>query len=123
MILDGVDNPDDYYSGAWSTNLLFADEAVGMFFEHCYQAGPKLCSFFTNSTKQIAERFDRVIANLQQRPLPVIDDPTVTKPTLAKCGDLKQVLLNALYFSQCPIFHNLRSFWWISRMETVHRFS
>ncbi|OCK73546.1 hypothetical protein K432DRAFT_473286 [Lepidopterella palustris CBS 459.81] len=94
MILDGVDNPDDYYSGAWSTNLLFADEAVGMFFEHCYQAGPKLCSFFTNSTKQIAERFDRVIANLQQRPLPVIDDPTVTKPTLAKCGDLKQLLVD-----------------------------
>jgi pimeloyl-ACP methyl ester carboxylesterase len=97
LVLDGVVQPWEYYAGAWNHDLLQADEAVQSFFYFCNQAGKDLCAFYENTTQAIADRFESVLANLRQHPLPVVDDPLVAEPTLATYAILKHVLLGALY--------------------------
>ncbi|CAI6091034.1 unnamed protein product, partial [Clonostachys chloroleuca] len=98
MILDGVEDPADYYNGLWSNNLLDADTGVDNFVTSCYAAGPDACVMYESSTDLIHSRLSSVIANLKENPVPVWNSSVVGMPVLATYADLTNVLLLSLYF-------------------------
>ncbi|CAI6039277.1 unnamed protein product [Clonostachys chloroleuca] len=98
MILDGVEDPENYYNGLWSNNLLTADAGVDNFVTSCFAAGPEACVMYESSTDQIHSRLSSVIANLKEKPVPVWNSSVVGMPVLATYADLTNVLLLSLYF-------------------------
>lgn len=98
FILDGVADIEDYYSGEWTTGILQADEAMEAFFKRCYEAGPK-CRFYTNSTSidEMRDRFDAILADVEQNPLVITDPELVQYPTVMKATDIRSILYTQLY--------------------------
>ncbi|KAF2467317.1 alpha/beta-hydrolase [Lindgomyces ingoldianus] len=98
MIIDGVVDAEDYYSGAWKQNLVQADEAVQGFFESCYQAGPS-CAFFRNdsSAKDIERRANAILKDIEENPISVADPAFVDFPTVITGQDVRGALLLSLY--------------------------
>ena len=47
IILDGVVDPADHYSGRWLTQLQDSDKIVTQFCAYCFEAGPTKCPFYT----------------------------------------------------------------------------
>jgi pimeloyl-ACP methyl ester carboxylesterase len=56
--MDGVVDADDYYAQGYFSTSYYSDALVDIFFEYCFQAGPKLCPFATGTSSQnIKTRF------------------------------------------------------------------
>uniref|UniRef100_A0A0B7KR21 Uncharacterized protein n=1 Tax=Bionectria ochroleuca TaxID=29856 RepID=A0A0B7KR21_BIOOC len=98
MILDGVEDPADYYNGLWSNNLLDADAGVDNFVSSCHAAGPDACVMYENSTDLIYSRLSSILTNQKEKPVPVWNSSVVGMPVLATYADLTNVLLLSLYF-------------------------
>lgn len=98
FILDGVADIEDYYSGAWMSGILQADEAMDSFFEHCYAAGPR-CKFYQNNTSvaNMRDRFEAILADVEKNPLLVTDPALVQHPTLMKATDIRGTVYTQLY--------------------------
>jgi pimeloyl-ACP methyl ester carboxylesterase len=77
MIIDGVLDLEDYYKGTWKSAVDSTNDAARYFFQRCLEAGPQLCSFYQNATswKQLEQRYQGLLANLQASPLG-LGDPT-----------------------------------------------
>ncbi|XHG09727.1 hypothetical protein AWENTII_012769 [Aspergillus wentii] len=97
MILDGVVDPADYYELGWKENLHDTDKSLNSFVQNCYQGGPKNCSFWGPSVRDITSRFDAILADLKENPKPVLSSAACDLPLLATYSDLKQLALQALY--------------------------
>ncbi|KAF1970757.1 hypothetical protein BU23DRAFT_389945, partial [Bimuria novae-zelandiae CBS 107.79] len=73
MVIDGVMDTEDYYSGGWRTFAYDTDEAVRAIFEACLEAGPELCVFHQNASswEQLEERYNAILDGLRQAPIVV----------------------------------------------------
>ena len=98
FLIDGVVNGDDYYFGNWSQGPQQADAAVESFFQLCAEAG-EACVFKGNSStaEEIKERFDAILEDLEENPIPVTDPLYVLVPTTVTHMDFRNFLAISLY--------------------------
>ncbi|KAH6648354.1 TAP-like protein-domain-containing protein [Truncatella angustata] len=95
VILDGVVDPADHYSGGWLTQLLDSD---------------KIVSKFSFSPSDIESRFTSILLSLKKNPIPVMLPPSSVKnsgPELVTYGDAHLYLLSSMYFT----FSTTEMFW------------
>ncbi|KAF2817428.1 alpha/beta-hydrolase, partial [Mytilinidion resinicola] len=97
MVLDGVDDPEGYFSGDWTKNLVDADAVVQSFAESCHRAGSKSCSFYRKTPADIIKALDAVTEKIKWQPIPVFNESIANAPQLATYADLKRFLLQSLY--------------------------
>ncbi|PWI71528.1 hypothetical protein PCL_11622 [Purpureocillium lilacinum] len=102
MVLDGVVDPADHYSGGWLTQLQDSDKILSKFSEYCYAAGPDRCPLYANSSAaEIEERLTTILLDLKVHPIPMAvtnKDGDHAGPTLVTYGDAHLLLLSAVYF-------------------------
>lgn len=98
LILDGVEDGEDYYTGGWSNNLIDADAVVKEMISSCFVAGPDDCPLHENTTELIAWRMSNILTKLQENPIPVANSSVVDMPVLATYADWANVLLLGSYF-------------------------
>jgi pimeloyl-ACP methyl ester carboxylesterase len=97
MVLDGVDDPEGYFGGDWTQNLVDSDAVVRSFADSCHRAGSKNCSFYRKTPAAITKALDAVIRKMKYQPVPVFDESVTDAPQLATYADLKRFLLQSLY--------------------------
>lgn len=110
FLIDAVVDGNDYYHGNWSQNLLQADASVESFFETCAKAGP-LCAFYRNGStaSDIKARFDGILSDLEENPIPVTDPLFVQFPAVVTHIDVRNLLQTAVYNPPA----------WFSRLATM----
>lgn len=98
FLIDAVVDGNDYYHGNWSQNLLQADASVESFFDTCAKAGP-LCAFYRNGStaSDIKDRFDAILVDLEEDPVPVNDPLFVQFPTVVTHIDVRALIQTAVY--------------------------
>ncbi|KZV83249.1 hypothetical protein EXIGLDRAFT_656341 [Exidia glandulosa HHB12029] len=69
VIVDGVVDLENYYSGAWDNNLMDADKALAMVLDSC--AASSTCPLHEATGKLISKRLDAILARLKTDPIPV----------------------------------------------------
>lgn len=106
VILDGVVDSFDYYTGGWSTNLQDTDLEIARFAEYCWMGGPKNCALYhEDGPAYIAQRFSDVMQKIRTEPIAVASDDK-HGPELATFGDLKMYFWNTAY-KPLTLFHKL----------------
>jgi pimeloyl-ACP methyl ester carboxylesterase len=105
MILDGVEDSENYYQGGWTTNLFDTDAAIEQLFSTCYAAGPDICPLWLNSTAAIANRTRAIMEAVRADPVPVSDRSVTTYPQLATYEMLAFLIFNSAYspIQQFPV--------------------
>jgi pimeloyl-ACP methyl ester carboxylesterase len=90
MIIDGVLDLQDYYSGTWESAIDNSDKAVQYLFQRCFEAGPLLCSFHQNATswQEIEARYQGLLETLKESPIGVGGPLSNTSTLLAEQGIL-----------------------------------
>jgi pimeloyl-ACP methyl ester carboxylesterase len=98
FIIDGVGDYEDYFSGSWAIDIKQADESLSAFFTYCFEAGSK-CPFFKDdaSADVMHERFDAILAELNENPIVVTDENIVEFPYLFNANELLGNILYDLY--------------------------
>lgn len=72
LVIDGVVDPDDHYSGTWLTQLQDSDNIVTQFCEYCFEAGPEKCPLCTGTLgKDVEARLERIMDDLKLNPISV----------------------------------------------------
>lgn len=112
MVLDGVEDSKEYYTNNWRVDLEQDDEALGEFSTFCFQAGAVNCSFWGPSAENISTRFNKIISDLNHKPVPLsgIGDGDRNVPSLVTYTDIKAFLIAAIYdpLSSYPMLADLR---------------
>jgi pimeloyl-ACP methyl ester carboxylesterase len=104
MILDAVQDADDYYSGRWLSSLRDTDATVRTFFESCFEAGKERCAFHGNaeSAEQLEDRFNRILDFYTEQPETVpIDVQGASSPFIIDFPEI--VKLSAFMAAYNPI--------------------
>ena len=71
MIVDGIVDVIDYFSGAEEKTLTDTELVMDSFYEFCFKAGPLMCQFYTGSKPEdIRERLNNLLEALRTQPLP-----------------------------------------------------
>ncbi|KLO10922.1 alpha/beta-hydrolase [Schizopora paradoxa] len=70
MVLDGVVDAEDYYSGSWTESLHDADSALMDLFHTCVRIGPLLCPLYEVNASLIKERVDKLLLRVKEHPIP-----------------------------------------------------
>jgi len=78
------------------TNLQDTDHIIDRFAEYCYEAGSKNCSMYSNTVKDIRERFDSIVHSLKKTPLGV-SASKVRGPAVITYSDLKNLIITVVY--------------------------
>ncbi|KAK8091574.1 hypothetical protein PG997_001935 [Apiospora hydei] len=98
MVLDGVEDTEQYYDNDWRDNVEQMDEAMAQFSSLCHSAGPEKCSFWGPTPANITTRLDGLIHQLQDHPFPVTGiESKRGLPTLVTYSDLKALLMQSIY--------------------------
>ncbi|EJC98014.1 alpha/beta-hydrolase [Fomitiporia mediterranea MF3/22] len=100
VVIDGVVDTEDYYSGLWANNLRDTDAALMDFYQACVTAGPSKCPIYENTTSLIQERIDRLLDKLQRVPLAFHDDtssPLGSDFEVISHGLVREAIFNVLY--------------------------
>jgi pimeloyl-ACP methyl ester carboxylesterase len=106
VVIDGVVDPADHYSGAWLTQLQNSDQIITELSKNCFQAGPERCSLYTGSSAaDVERRFTLIMESMKASPLPVVLPATNTSiggtilgPEIITYGDVHLYLLSGMYF-------------------------
>jgi len=77
VIIDGVVDSENYYSGLWSNNLRDTDADLLDFYSACVDAGPSKCPIHENSTSLVKERIDNLLTKLKIAPVPLYETLSV----------------------------------------------
>lgn len=97
MVLDGVCDSEDYYNGAWFSNLADADRILERFFFYCDQAGPDKCHFYTTGgPSAIRDVYDKLIHDIFKVPLSVPASHT-RGPDVITWSDIKSMVRLGMY--------------------------
>jgi pimeloyl-ACP methyl ester carboxylesterase len=98
IIVDSNVNGRDHYAGVTATAVEDTDDGMLYFFNVCYEAGKKKCSFAGNSTsaRDLEKRFDTLLAKLEKEPLQATD-PKLGAPSIITKNRVLQLLFSALY--------------------------
>ncbi|KAF8960263.1 TAP-like protein-domain-containing protein, partial [Flammula alnicola] len=71
MVIDGVEDSENYYATLWSNNLLDTDKVMDSFYIGCAEAGPDSCAFWAPTANDIRQKLTTLYDSLRSRPLPV----------------------------------------------------
>ncbi|KAI5777740.1 hypothetical protein EDC01DRAFT_782659 [Geopyxis carbonaria] len=95
VLLDGVIDLDDYYTGGWRRNLQDADAVVARFFAFC--AGAEGCAFRRpgDTPESVEARLMKLLARLEVEPMPVGEG--VGGADWVTAADVRTLLFAALY--------------------------
>jgi pimeloyl-ACP methyl ester carboxylesterase len=111
VVLDGVVDPADHYSGGWLTQLLDLDKIITRFSKYCFEAGPEKCPLYTGySSADIEARFTSIMLSLKKSPIPVSVIPSSDHkigPEMVTYGDVHLNMLSSMYFT----FASTETFW------------
>ncbi|KAF2729732.1 alpha/beta-hydrolase [Polyplosphaeria fusca] len=97
VALDGVVDATQYYDGSWATYLQDSDVAIKSFFQFCYNAGPKRCAYYADSTREIETRYQQLLYTMKDHPIPVFDTNSVEVPRLATYDMLRFYFFTSSY--------------------------
>ena len=94
IAVDGIVDGEDYYEGKWAQSIDDADEAFSYFFQACYDAGKNgNCTFWDASPEAIERRFQAILDDLSDNPIPVAFDI----PAIVTISDLKLFMVDVPY--------------------------
>ncbi|KAI5119053.1 hypothetical protein M0805_005919 [Coniferiporia weirii] len=96
IIIDGVEDPEDYYQGLWSNNLRDTDAALLDIYQSCVEAGPQKCALYETSAALIQARVDALLTSLRTAPIPLYDASTSTYDTV-DYALVRMLMLSTLY--------------------------
>ena len=99
MVVDGIADVIDYYSGARKKLLIDTELVMDSFYEFCFKAGPLKCRFYTGSKPEhIKERLNNVLKALRTQPLPYpLSLNGTSQPELFTYSTLRGLISAALY--------------------------
>ncbi|KAF2035619.1 hypothetical protein EK21DRAFT_96813 [Setomelanomma holmii] len=106
LVVDGIVDGEDYYQGRWTTNIDDADKAFQYFFQTCYDEGKNgSCAFWDESPEAIEKRFDAVLDDISNNPIPVALDV----PAIVTVSDLKNLMTSVPYnpLDTFPVLANI----------------
>ena len=113
MILDGVVDVIDYFSGGMKKDLTDTEAVMNSFYEFCFRAGPMKCQFYTGTKPEhIRERLNNVLEALRTQPLPYLIDSYSSgtgQTELFTYSHLRMTIFGALY-SPLQTFEMLAEF-------------
>ena len=112
LVIDGVVDFDDYYSGrrsrrfalvrcssliigSWSKNLKDTDKGLQLFYHGCAAAGTA-CPLYANSSSLVQRRLENILTTIKASPLPVLDE-TASSYAVVDYSMVKNDLFRALY--------------------------
>ncbi|KAK3192466.1 hypothetical protein K4F52_001265 [Lecanicillium sp. MT-2017a] len=108
LLLDGVDNADDYAQGpGWLTNLEDTDEIFDTFFEGCFKAGPSVCPLLREEDMSAEDTKTRVwswINHLGESPQSALDASGL--PLVISAIDVLSMVGESLY-NPTPSFRQM----------------
>ncbi|KAK7032351.1 hypothetical protein VNI00_013099 [Paramarasmius palmivorus] len=96
MVLDGLVNIQDYYTGTRKSNIVDADNTLRWFYKDCHSAGPELCAFYDSSPEAIEQRLNRLYNSVIRAPVPV---RTERSYGLVDYQRLRRTLFLGLYYT------------------------
>ncbi|KAL6722282.1 hypothetical protein ACLMJK_001389 [Lecanora helva] len=97
VILDGVVDTSDYYSGEWLKNLQDTDREMDRFSQYCSEAGEKACPLYsTKGPLAIKGKFKSIVETLRNDPIGVSSDKNLA-PDLITYTDVKRLISKAVY--------------------------
>jgi len=97
VVIDGVVDSENYYSGLWSNNLLDTDAALLDICDACAKAGPEKCGLYENSAELVLQRVDNLLDKLKTAPIPIYQEPT-SQNSEPEYGLVKYDLVKSLIF-------------------------
>ncbi|TEB32535.1 hypothetical protein FA13DRAFT_1687269 [Coprinellus micaceus] len=74
MVLDGVADAEDYYATAWLNSLTDSEKTLQLFFDHCAEAGPANCPFYSLTPSDIQGNIIALQDKLIAEPIAVRTD-------------------------------------------------
>lgn len=97
MVLDGVVDASDYYSGSWMKNLEDTDQILANFHRYCSEAGPSVCPFWRpGGPAAIREAYEHLLTAIRSDPLSV-PGTGQRGPELITWTDIKLLVAYSLY--------------------------
>jgi pimeloyl-ACP methyl ester carboxylesterase len=97
MVLDGVVDSDDYYSGSWTKNLDDTDGIFSKFASYCHTAGPERCAFWrSGGSEAIEAAYEDLLHDIRDDPLSV-PGTTERGPELITWSDIRLLVAPSLY--------------------------
>ncbi|KAK1226312.1 hypothetical protein PQX77_010715 [Marasmius sp. AFHP31] len=96
LIIDGVEEIEDYYRMRWLNLAEDTDKTLQWFFQSCKDAGPQSCAFYEDSTEAMNAKLEGIYTRLNEDPIPV---RTNTSYGIVDYGSLRfPALLYGLYY-------------------------
>ncbi|KAJ6454993.1 TAP-like protein-domain-containing protein, partial [Mycena sanguinolenta] len=83
MLLDGVSDAEDYYSGNWMTNLIDTHKTWAAFLQGCVSAGPHRCALYEPTASAIDAKINHLQTTLLTRPTTAVPDLSALAPSYA----------------------------------------
>ncbi|KAJ6503725.1 TAP-like protein-domain-containing protein, partial [Mycena sanguinolenta] len=83
MLLDGVADAEDYYSGNWMTNLIDTHKTWAAFLQACVSAGPHRCALYEPTASAIDAKINHLQTTLLTRPTTAVLDLSASAPSYA----------------------------------------
>ncbi|KAL6712898.1 hypothetical protein ACLMJK_009453 [Lecanora helva] len=108
VVLDGVVDTEDYYTGGRLTALFDTDHVLERLVQHCYAAGPERCALYTDGgAPKILNRLQSLLNSLKRSPVG-IPSAVAPGPQLITYSDVIGALFNSLYapVSEFPALAN-----------------
>ncbi|KAJ6462623.1 TAP-like protein-domain-containing protein [Mycena sanguinolenta] len=99
MLLDGVSDAEDYYSGNWMTNLIDTHKTWATFLQGCVSAGPHRCALYEPTASAIDAKIIHLQTTLLTRPTTAVPDLSALAPSYAVVdySFLRRTLFGPLY--------------------------
>ncbi|KAJ7259781.1 alpha/beta-hydrolase [Mycena rebaudengoi] len=94
LVIDGVLDPDSWYSANLTTSMLDADKALQSFFDGCAAAGPEACAFHAPTAGEISANLAALTTSIKNNPIPVV---TNISYGLFDYSLMRNLIFNALY--------------------------
>ncbi|EJD50929.1 alpha/beta-hydrolase [Auricularia subglabra TFB-10046 SS5] len=97
MIIDGVIDGAKWLDGQSWDMVKDADNVMKTFFEDCSRVGKEKCAIWEDTPEKVADRVDRIFANVRKNPIPIPDAPG--GPTVITADAIgANIMRNGLYF-------------------------
>ncbi|PPQ82828.1 hypothetical protein CVT25_009203 [Psilocybe cyanescens] len=94
MLIDGVVDAEDYYTGNGSASLVDTDKALDNFYMGCAEAGPEGCDFWAPTPDKIRQNLTKITQHIHSRPMPIKSGSTYGILDYAK---LRKTIFTSLY--------------------------
>lgn len=113
LVIDGVLDPDDYYTGGWLANLQDSDQIMGILSQYCFAAGSSKCPMYKGTTaSDIEYHIEQLIDSFKLTPMAVLDDEAqVRGPEVVTYRDVYLRAIGAMHspFTSAESFFTLLS--------------